>query len=113
MTGQRRASTCSLEMVPPQGEGATAVVAEAATAGRAAVVMARRPAAVAFFMNGHMALDWRRAASMVMSSTSVSEYRRLFVSFFFLWRGVQWQSPEALLGRGGERGGVHKKRRAN
>ena len=47
-----------MEMVPPQGE--------AETAGRVVVVIARRLAAVAFFMKGHMALDWRRTESMVV-----------------------------------------------
>jgi hypothetical protein len=42
-------------MVPPQGEVAAGV----------AVDMARSPAAVAFLMKGHMALDWRRTESMV------------------------------------------------
>jgi hypothetical protein len=46
-------------MVPPQGE---------AMAAGEAVDMARRPAAVAFFMKGHKALDWRRTESMAVES---------------------------------------------
>lgn len=68
MTGQRRAKTCNLDMVPPHGE----------TAVGAAVDMARRPAAVAFFMKGHMALDWRRTESIAaISSTRPNSIRLL------------------------------------
>lgn len=47
MTGQRCAYSCSLDMVPPNGEAL----------GRATVDMARRVAGDADFRNGHMALD--------------------------------------------------------
>lgn len=49
MTGQRCAYSCSLDMVPPQGE--------ARGLGRVAVDMARRVAGEADLRNGHMALD--------------------------------------------------------
>lgn len=59
MTGQRWASSCSFDMVPPQGE-------EACGAGRVEVDSARRVAGEAFFKKGHMALDCRRTASMMV-----------------------------------------------
>lgn len=59
MTGQRRASTCNLDMVPPHGEATVGVVVD----------MARSPAAVAFIMKGHMALDWRKTESMMAVRT--------------------------------------------
>ena len=61
MTGQRWAKTCSLEIVPPQGEACGRVTA---------VDMARKLAAEAFFMKGHIALDWRRTESMTHDFTS-------------------------------------------
>lgn len=63
MTGQRWASSCSLEMAPPQGEEATAW-----GAGRVEEDKARKVAGEAFFRKGHMALDCRRTASMMGSS---------------------------------------------
>lgn len=56
MTGQRWASSWSLEMVPPQGDWG---------AGRVDVDRARSVAGDAFLRNGHMALDCRKTASMV------------------------------------------------
>jgi hypothetical protein len=56
-------------MAPPQGDTAVGVVVD----------MARSPAAVAFFMKGHMALDWRRTESMVAMiaawDNSIRSYR--------------------------------------
>ncbi len=55
MTGQRWASSWSLDMVPPQGDDL----------GRDAVDRARSVAGEACFRNGHIALDCRSTASMI------------------------------------------------
>lgn len=56
MTGQRRAMICRLLMAPPPGAVCWTLVL---------VDMERRVAGEVLFKKGHIALDWRRRASMV------------------------------------------------
>lgn len=81
MTGQRWASSCRLDMVPPQGDAL----------GRADVESERRVAGEADLRNGHIALDWRRMLSMTAKMSSGSMAGRMQGELSGTARG-QWKS---------------------